>query len=114
MCLLARQPFLLPGQLSGSHHRHRRDRTPERSRSPVRNSRPTTRTDRYSFQGSDSSSRSRSSHSSRSPDWRPDSLLDFWAAIQSEEMEKTSSLSDGEDDGGSSKKVSSAQYELFR
>ena len=71
---------------------HARDRTPERSRSPVRKSRPTTRTDRYSFEGSDSSSRSRSSHSSRSPDRCRDSPLDFRAAIQSEEIEKTSAF----------------------
>ena len=38
------------------------DRTLERSWSPAKRSRPTTRTDRYSFEGSDSSSCSRSSH----------------------------------------------------
>ena len=68
--------------------RHVWDRTPERSRSPVRESLdPQTRTDCYSFKGSDSSSCSRSSHSSRSPDRRPDSPLDFRAAIQAEETE---------------------------
>ena len=60
------------------------DRTPERSWSPVRKSLPTTRTDRYSFEGSDSSSCSRSI----SPDRWPDSPLDFRAAIQVYETEK--------------------------
>ena len=92
---------------------HVRDRTPERSRSPVRKSRPTTRTERYSFKDSDSASCSRSSHSSRSADRWPDSPLDFRAAIQADDMEKKSSVSDGEDEG-SSRKVSSAQYALFR
>ena len=64
------------------------DRTPERSWSPVRKSRPITRTDHYSFEGSDSSSCLRSSHSSISLDRWPDSPLDFRAAIQVYETEK--------------------------
>ena len=97
---------------------YERDRAPDRSRSPVRKSWPTGRTyhqsQRYSCEeSSESSSRSRLLHSSRSPGRCPDSLLDFRAAIQSEETAKSSSVSNGEDDGGSSKKVSSMQYELF-
>ena len=84
---------------------HVRGRTPERSRAPVRKSRPTTRTERFED--------SRSSHSSRLPDRWLDSPLDFQAAIQADDTEKTSSASDGEDEG-SSRKVSSAQYALFR
>ena len=98
---------------------YERDRVPDRSRSPVRKSPPTGRTDRhsqrYSFEeSSESPSRSQSWYFSRSPDRRPDSPLDFRAAIQSEETAKSSSVSDSKDDGGSSKKVSSVQYELFR
>ena len=45
---------------------------------------------------------------------RPDSPLDFLAAIQSEETAKSTSFSDGEDEGVLVRKMSSAQYELFR
>ena len=93
-------------------------RLSDRSRTPVRRARATSRwgcdDECYSFEDSECTSRSRSSHSLRSPDLHPDSPVDFLSAIQPEEMTMTTSLSDSEDEDRSSKKVSLAQYEIFR
>ena len=54
----------------------------------------------------------RSSSSESSP--RDASPVDFSAALNTEEKVKDRSISDEEDDEGSQRKVSAAQYQLFR
>ena len=95
----------------------RRSRTPvRRSRTPARRSRTPVRHSRGMNESRDSTrSRSpirRSSSSETSP--RDASPVDFSAALDSAEKVKDKPISDEEDDVGSQRKVSAAQYHLFR
>ena len=90
--------------------------TVECSRTPVRRSRTPVRRSRGMDKSSDSiRSRSpirRSSSSESCP--RDASPVDFSAALDTEEKVKVKSISKEEDDKGSQRKVSAAQYQLFR
>ena len=95
----------------------RDDQTPpRRSRTPVRRSRTPVRHSRGRDDSRDSTrSRSpirRSSSSDSLP--RDASPVDFSAALDTEEKVKDRSISDEEDKEGSQRKVSAAQYQLFR
>ena len=102
----------------------RQDQTPpRRSRTPVRHSRTPDRRPRTPVRrtrGMDKSrdstrSRSRIRRSSSSESCTRDaSPVDFSAALKTEERVKDRASSEDEDDEGSQKKVSAAQYQLFR
>ena len=101
----------------------RHDQTlPRRSGTAVRHSRtpvrwPRTAVRRSRGMGSRDSTRSRSSirrSSSSESCTRDASPVDFSAALNTEEKVKDRSISEEEDDKGSQKKVSAAQYQLFR
>ena len=101
----------------------RQDQTPpRRSRTPVRHSRTPDRRPRTPVRrtrGMDKSrdstlSRSRIRRSSSSESCTRDaSPVDFSAALKTEERVKDRASSEDEDDEGSQKKVSAAQYQLF-
>ena len=94
-----------------------------RSRTPVRHSRTPVRRSRTPVRRTRGMDESRDSTHSRSPIWRSSSSefsprdaspVDFSAALDSAEKVKDKSISDEEDDKGSLRKVSVAQYHLFR
>ena len=98
----------------------RRSKTPprmpdRRPRTPVRRSRTPVRRARV-MDNTRESTRSRSpirSSSSESPP-RDASPVNFSAALDSEDKAKDKSMTDDEDEEGAQKKVSAAQYQLFR
>ena len=102
----------------------RYDQTPpRRSRTPVRRSRTPVRRPRTPVRRSRGMDESRDSTRSRSPIRRSSSSesctrdaspVDFSAALNTEEKVKDRSISEEEDDEGSQKEVSVAQYQLFR
>ena len=96
---------------------------PRGSKTPVEHSRTPGRRSRTSVRRSRGMDESRDSTRSRSPIRRPSSSksaprdaspVDFSAALDTEEKVKDKSFSDEEDDEGSQRKVSAAQYQLFR
>ena len=90
-------------------------RTPDRRpRMPVRRPRTPVRQARVTDESRDSTrSRSPIGRSSLSESARDASPVNFSAALDSENKLKDRSITDDEDDYGSQKKVSAAQYQLF-
>ena len=102
----------------------RHDQTrPRRSRTPVRPSRTPDRRPRPPVRHARGMDESRDSTHSRSPIRRSSSSesctrdaspVDFSAALNTEDKVKDRTISEDEDDEGSQKKVSAAQYQLLR